>query len=70
MRSSLLALVEIVHATVAYSSSDLSKVKYNNKTLPNDEKQVMARIRSYNFKACHLLVKQHFESRKSPKLCD
>jgi hypothetical protein len=55
MRSSLLASikVKVFHATEAYSSLDLSKVKHNIRRLSVDEEEkVIARIKPNNFKAC------------------
>jgi hypothetical protein len=55
MRSSLLASVEVsvFHATEAYSSLELSNIKYNTKRLSKDEKEdVIARIRPNKLSDC------------------
>jgi hypothetical protein len=55
IHSSLLAsvAVNVFHATEAYSSLDVTKVKYNVRILSVVEKEkVMKRIRPNNFKDC------------------
>jgi hypothetical protein len=55
MLSSFLASVEVIafRATEAYSSLDLTKVKYNvRKRLAVEKEKIIASTRSNNFKAC------------------